>query len=106
MLRAIPPKSAALPKVRMSQRLLDALHSQAAVAGISTGEAVRQILEIYLANPMPLTKGVAGQPGAVLSPTRASAGLVASVRKQARAQGVVVAELIRSVLQDGLEARA
>lgn len=100
MLRAVPPKSATLPKVRMSQALMDSLQSQAAEAGVSTSEAVRQMLEAYLADPMPLARGDAGQFDTVLSPTRASAGLVANVGERAREQGVVVAELIRSVLQE------
>ena len=100
MLRAVPPKSATLPKVRMSQALMDSLQSQAAEAGVSTSEAVRQMLEAYLADPMPLSRGDARQLVAVLSPTRASRVLVASVGEQAGRQGMAVAELIRSVLRE------
>lgn len=100
MLRAVAPKSAMLPKVRLSQALLDVLYSQAAAAGIPTSEAVRQMLEAYLANPISLADDEVARLDAVLSPTRASAGLVANVGAQARAQGMVVADLIRRVLQE------
>ena len=102
MLRAVPSKSATLPKVRMSQALLDALVAQASAAGISGSEAVRQLLESYLADRCELPAMEASAHDAFLPPTRVSKQLAAGVRWNAELAGVSVAETVRRVLASKL----
>ena len=93
----MPP--AVLPKVRERQDVVDALSEAAKAADITDSEALRQLLDAYLAQPFLIAEATKGNLDATLAPCRVSNALLVGVQRHARISGVSVSELIRQVVR-------
>lgn len=97
-----PQPSLRLPKVLLPEGTLVALRIQASVVGITTAEAVRQLLVQALAQPMgTLAREEEGRRVA-LAPINAPADLVLAIRARAAKEKVSVAEAVRRGLNETL----
>ena len=90
---------AVLPKVRERQDVVDALSDAAKTAGITESEALRQLLNAYLAQPFHMGQASKGNLDGTLAPCRVSNALLVGVQRHARYAGVSVSELIRQVVR-------
>ena len=97
-------KSARLPMVRGSEADYKALKKQATNAGITPSEAIRQLLDVYLAEPFKLSSQdlTDGMKDRHWAPLRAEAALVAGITKAAQKAGVSVGEAIRQIVRNHL----
>ena len=91
-----------LPKVLVPTAIHEALRRQAQAAGITTAEAVRQLLAQALTHPMGSPAG--GEEGrrVALAPVNAPADLVRAIRARAAKEKVSVAEAVRRGLNETL----
>lgn len=97
-------KSARLPMVRGSEADYRALSKQSKKAGITTSEAIRQLLTGFLTQPFSLISEMLtdGAKDRNWAPLRAEPALVASITKAANKAGVSVGEAIRQIVRKHL----
>jgi len=91
-----------LPKVLVPTAIHEVLRRQSQAAGITTAEAVRQLLAQALAYPMGSPAGEEESRRVALAPVNAPADLVLAIRSRAAEEKVSVAEAVRRGLNETL----
>lgn len=99
---AKPQPSLRLPKVLLSEGTIAALRIQASVVGITTAEAVRQLLAQAVAHPIGPPVGEEEGRRVALAPINAPAELVLAIRTRAAKEKVSVGEAVRRGLNETL----
>lgn len=94
-------KSGRLPMIRGNEADYLALKKQATKAGITPSEAVRQLLEAYLATPFTLSADVLtlGLKNRSWPSLRAKPALVEGITKASQEAGITVTEAIRQIVR-------
>lgn len=91
-----------LPKVMIAAAVHAVLRRQAQAAGITTAEAVRQLLAQALAYPVGSPAGEEEGRRVALAPINAPADLVLAIRARAAKEKVSVGEAVRRGLNETL----
>ena len=91
-----------LPKVLVPTAIHEALRRQSQAAGITTAEAVRQLLAQTLAQPMGTPAREEESRRVALAPINAPADLVLAIRARAAKEKVSVGEAVRRGLNEAL----
>lgn len=96
--------SARMPKVRESQRVINALAREAKIAGIPVSEALRQLVEAHLTNKAAsLAEDVEdGGKGGHWAPVQVLPATLAALGRDAGKRGISVAELVRRIVHKHL----